>query len=268
MRNSLLTLLLVLLGYGASSVMAQAVCTPDPFALLAGIPGVYPNPLIQSSLTPGDQNVAYSQTITVVVPADTTIDLSPLIGFPFPAINVSVNYQSISAVNGLPNGLNFVCDPSNCQWAGGTNGCLKISGTPTQSGTFNVSLSTGYNVTIPGAVPVIGGTAQTIPIPGISWTLDITAVGVEDQQADAFWIADNAPNPFHGTTMIKYNAPKPATIALDVTDLTGKRLHTESMRAVTGLNEFSFDATGLAPGIYLYTLSNGEKSVTHKMVVQ
>ncbi len=268
MRNSLLTLLLILMGYGASSVMAQAVCAPDQLALLAGIPGIYPNPLIQSSLASGDQNVPYSQTITFIVPADTTIDLSALIGFPFPAINVSVNFQEVSAINGLPNGLNYACSPANCQWVGGSNGCLKISGTPTEGGTFNVGLSTGYNVTIPGSVPVIGGSAQTIPIPGISWTQDITAVGVEDQQANAFWIAGNAPNPFHGTTTIKFNAPKPATISLNVTDLTGKRLHTESMRAVMGINLFSYDASSLAPGIYFYTLSNGEKSATGKMVVR
>jgi Secretion system C-terminal sorting domain len=265
MRKILHVVLFALLATGA--VQAQ-VCIPNPLYVSLGIPGVYPNPAIQNSLASGNQGAAYVETFTIVVPQDTTIDLSALIGFPFPAVSVSVNYQEVTAIAGLPNGLNYVCAPANCQFPGGTDGCIKLSGTPTQGGTFNVSMATAYNVTVPGAVPVIGGSAISVPFPGgLNWSLDINGVGVKDQQTNAFWIAHNAPNPFNGTTVISYNAPKPATISFEVTDLAGKRLHTETVRAIAGINELSYDASGLAAGIYLYKLSNGDQSVTSKMVV-
>jgi hypothetical protein len=241
-------MLVALVGIGATVAKAQ-VCTPDPLVLLAGIPGVYPNPLITSNLAAGDQNVPYTERFTMVVPEDTTIDLSSYIGFPFPAITVSVNYQTVTAITGLPSGLNYTCDLSNCQWAGGINGCIQVAGTPTQGGTFNIGMTTAYNVTVPQQVPVIGGSAIDVPIPGLGWTMDVTAVGVRDAQTNSLWIAQNAPNPFHGTTKITYHAPKPSAIQFVVTDLMGKVMHTEQMRATAGDNTISFDATDLAAGI-------------------
>jgi len=268
MRNSLLTILLVLMGIGGASVMAQPVCIPDQGALLLGIPGIYPIP-VQSSLTPGTQGVAYAQTITFIVPIDTTLDLSVLNPLLPNAVNVGVNYQKVTAVNGLPTGLNFACDPTNCQWASNSNGCLKISGTPTQGGSFTVGLSTSYNIAIPAQIPILGGTNVDFPLPGISWPLEITSTtNVADENANELRIAQNAPNPFHGTTTINYNAPKPSAIEFVVTDLTGKVMHMEQVRANAGDNAITFDASDLAPGIYLYRISNGVKSVTSKMVVQ
>jgi hypothetical protein len=248
---------------------AQAPCIPNPLYASIGIPGVYPNPLIQAALASGNQGSPYTETFTMVVPADTTVDLSAVTGIPgLPSATVSINYQEVTAINGLPNGLNYVCDISSCQWVGGTNGCIRLSGTPTQGGLFNVSMSTGYNATVPQGIPIIGGTAITIPFPGLSWTLDITGVGVKDQQADAIWITHNAPNPFHGTTRISYHAPKPGTITFEVMDLAGKRLHSATSHAVAGENEILFDASGITAGIYFYKISNGVNSATNKMVVE
>jgi hypothetical protein len=263
-------MLIALVVLGGTTARAQ-VCTPDPLALLAGIPGVYPSPLPplnQTALASGQQGDPYSQTFTFVVPADTTIDLSSVIGFPFPPVTVSVNYLQVSGITGTAPGLNYACDPSNCQWPGGSNGCALLSGTPTQSGVFNVVMSAAFNYSVPQQVPVIGGQAIDIPFPGLEWTQDIAAVGVQDQQANNLWISQNAPNPFHGTTKITYHAPKPSAVEFTVMDVTGKVMHTETLRATAGDNTFSFDATDLAGGIYLYRLSNGEKTAVSKMVVE
>jgi hypothetical protein len=250
------------------SAKAQTVCQPNQIFAAIGIPGVYPNPIQQSSLAPGVQGSPYSQVFTFIVPADTTIDISALIGFPLPPVNVSVNYQEVTGMSGLPNGLNYQCDLSSCQWPGGINGCALLSGTPTQNGLFTVGMTTGYNVNIPVGVPVLGGQAVTIPIPGISWDMDITATSAADLKADQFSISQNGPNPFHGTTNILFNAPRPASIEFVVTDLSGKQVHAETFRATTGVNTLVFDATDLVPGVYIYQLSNGEKAVNSKMVVQ
>ena len=260
-------LLLCAFAVFASTANAQ-VCSPNPFFASLGIPGVYPNPIQQPSLTSGMQGSPYSQILTFIVPADTTIDLSSIVGLPIPPVNVSVNFQEVTGITGLPAGLNYACDLSSCQSAGGVNGCALICGTPTQSGLFTVGMSTGYNVSVPVGIPVIGGTAITIPIPGISWEMDVTAVSIEDLQKDQFSISQNGPNPFHGSTTILFNSPKPANIDFAVSDLTGEQVPPETFRASTGTNVLTFDATALSPGVYIYQLSNGAKVVNSKMVVQ
>lgn len=257
-----------MMGMGVTGACAQAVCVPNQLYVIAGIPGVYPNPAIQTALASGNQGVPYTETLTILVPQDTTIDLSSLIGFPFPPITISVNYQEVSGITGLPSGLNYDCDLVSCQWAGGNNGCIKISGTPTQGGTFNVGITTVYNFTVPQSVPVIGGQNVNLPLPFPDWTMDVTAVGVEDAHTEALSITHNAPNPFHGTTTITYHAPKPSAVQFDVMDITGKGVHTEQARATAGTNSLVFDASRLAPGIYLYRLSNGERAAMGKMVVE
>jgi hypothetical protein len=271
MRNSLLKMLIVLLAIGTTTWAKAQVCTPDPLALIAGIPGVYPSPLPplnQDQLAAGQQGDPYSQTFTFLVPADTTIDLSSYIGFPFPPVTLSVNYLAVTGITGAAPGLNYACDPANCQFPGGSNGCALLSGTPTQGGLYNVVMNAAFNYSVPQQVPVIGGQALDIPFPGLEWEQNIQAVGVKDVQSNSLSIGHNSPNPFHGVTQISYNSPKPAAISFVVMDLTGKVMHDAQVRAVAGENVISFDATDLAAGIYLYRLSNGEKSVTSKMVVE
>lgn len=248
---------------------AQAqVCTPNPLYLALGIPGVYPNPQMQSAIASGSQGQPYTETFTLAVPADTTIDLSPYIGFPFPPVTVAVNFQEVTGFTGLPSGINYQCDQANCQWIGGADGCVRLSGTPTQGGLFDVGMETGYNITVPGAVPVIGGQALTIPFPGLNWDMDVTAVGVADPHANGFVLAQNAPNPFSGTTTIAFQAPKPSSVRFEVIDLNGRVLHATDHRASAGANSITFDASTFAAGIYLYRISSGDSYVIRKMMVE
>lgn len=246
---------------------SYAQCTPDQIAVLIGLPGVYPNPIQTSNLEPGTQGVPYSETLTIITVADTTIDLSAQVGFPVPPVTVSIDYQIINSIDGLPSGLTYACNPANCEVPGDSSGCVGISGTPDTSGVFNIVMDTEIGFEVPATVPIIGGQTIEIPIPGVSWDMDVDPVGIEELRDDVFSVAQNGPNPFSGTTTIFYNAPKPAKVAFEVFDLTGHKLYSNVERAHAGQNEIVFDATGYTPGIYLYTLSNGQAMVTHKMVV-
>jgi hypothetical protein len=138
-------------------------CTPDPTVISNGVAGIFPNPSINPTLPNGTVNGSYATTITFVVDADTTIDLSGLIGFPFPPVTCMINYYEIVQVSTLPIGLNNSCEPVSCQFPGGGNGCMTIEGIPTVAGTSSIQVSANYNLQIPGTVPVIGGTSQNIP---------------------------------------------------------------------------------------------------------
>jgi len=88
-------------------------------------PGIYPN-----NLPNGTQGQAYSTDVTFVMFTDTS--------------GYTVNYFKILSVSGLPFGLTWECNNSgnNCQYDPAVNirGCVKICGTPMQTGSFTMNV--------------------------------------------------------------------------------------------------------------------------------
>lgn len=100
-------------------------------------PGIYPD-----TLPNGTQAQPYSEDVTFVMFTDTS-------GF-------SVNYFKIVSVTGLPFGLNWQCNNSStgCQYDPNVSmyGCVKICGTPMQSGHFIVDVGVLTNLTVVGNI--------------------------------------------------------------------------------------------------------------------
>jgi hypothetical protein len=78
----------------------------------------------------------------------------------------------------------------------------------------------------------------------------------------------NYPNPFNPTTMIKYELPKSSDVTLIIYDILGrevKSLINENQHA--GRYEISFNASGLASGVYIYQLRAKGFVSTRKMIL-
>jgi len=78
----------------------------------------------------------------------------------------------------------------------------------------------------------------------------------------------NYPNPFNPSTVIKFALPKDEFVNITVYDITGKevgKVVSEQLRA--GNYNFSFDASRLASGVYLYRITAGSFTDTKKMVL-
>lgn len=260
MKKSL-TFALLLLTLVAGAAYGQ--CVPDPGATS---PGFYPLPT--APLPNGAVGVPYSQVITINVPADTTVDLSALIGFPFPPITATVVQQEIGVVNGLPIGYFASPNPLSGVILGGASGCLDVSGTTNTSGQYVFNIPTDLTVTIPQQVPVIGGTNQVIPVP-VAYNLEVTGgVAVNPASANGFTASQSLPNPTRGNTVIRYTVTASSDVQLDVIDVAGKVVLHQVQKGVSGANSFRFDASAFAPGLYLYRLNDGTSSIVKKMVVE
>lgn len=253
------TLLLCLLGAGSLS----AQCTPDPNA--TGL--FYPSPT--TPLPSGTVASAYAQLITVTVPVDTSIDLSAVIGFPFPAVIVTINTLTLGVPSGLPIGIFGQTNPGTGIINGGANGCIDLAGTPTTSGQYVINIPTTLNVTVPQSVPVIGGTAQTLPGVPVPYNLQILSnVAVTPGNTDGFSLSQSLPNPTSGATVIRYSVTAPSDMRLEVMSVAGQVVYVAEQKAVSGDQTFRFDASRLAPGMYLYRISDGHHSLARKMVVE
>lgn len=81
-------------------------------------------------------------------------------------------------------------------------------------------------------------------------------------------LEQNFPNPFNPSTTIRYSLPVAGTVILKVHDLLGKEVAVINCgEKPAGQHSVDFMASGLASGVYLYTLQSGAFSQTRKLVI-
>jgi hypothetical protein len=99
----------------------------------------------------------------------------------------------------------------------------------------------------------------------------LTITGVEDRSdgiPKSFSLHQNYPNPFNPTTVMSYELGVKSEVRLVVYDLLGGEVRT-LVNDVKDVGEYSvtFDAGGLANGVYMYRLVAGGLSQARKMVL-
>lgn len=83
-----------------------------------------------------------------------------------------------------------------------------------------------------------------------------------------YGLDQNYPNPFNPSTRISYQLPVSIHVAIDVYDLTGRRVATlVNERKEAGHHSVYFDAGRLASGVYLFHMQAGSHSFTRKMML-
>lgn len=230
--------------------LATAQCTPGT----STIPGITPDSA--TGLSPAIANQPYSQVLQVRVPQDTSVQLIP--GIPVTVTIVSIQ---LSSFTGLPLGLSYNCNPSNCTFPGGSNGCVDISGTPTIPGVYSLRAILTTTGSFFGQ-PII----QTDTVDYYTLTVN-SGVGLEEYNTAGFSLSQNSPNPFSDFTNIDLLAPVNAEIEFRVFNMLGKEVYNRQIQAEAGINSIRLDSRDFAPGIYMYTVSLGGKTLSQRMVV-
>jgi hypothetical protein len=84
----------------------------------------------------------------------------------------------------------------------------------------------------------------------------------------SFSLDPNYPNPFNPATVIRFFVKEPCRVILDVFDIRGRKIATlADAKYPAGGHAMRFDASGLAPGVYLYRIRMGDFSAARKMAV-
>ncbi|MFN4233475.1 MAG: SBBP repeat-containing protein [Bacteroidia bacterium] len=192
------------------------------------------------TLTGGCGNATASGTITVN--PENTIALSSATGTDNQTVCINntidnITYTTTGATNanvtGLPGGVSY-------NFSGGV---LTISGAPSDSGTFN------YTVTL------IGGSCNA----SISGTIVVnTCVGIKEQDAANTW--HMYPNP--AAQQITIANAEPGT-RISIMDMTGKVVHAETANS----SNHTVNIHHLADGIYIVQLENNGYISQKKLVV-
>tara|TARA_B100000809_G_scaffold192126_1_gene190899 strand:+ start:1252 stop:1995 length:744 start_codon:yes stop_codon:yes gene_type:complete len=105
---------------------------------------ICPSPEGESNLPTAEEEAFYELIFTLNVPTDTSINFSGQ------SFSGTINYVTVTSIEGLPASLTIGCSTSDCKILGGTSGCFNISGTPLIGDvgvyTLTVNLSTHYTV--------------------------------------------------------------------------------------------------------------------------
>jgi hypothetical protein len=275
--RKLIIILSIFLTY---TMIGNAQCTPNPIFTLSPIPGVYPPnipiagiPLV--GISDGQVSVPYSQTLTLVVLEDTTMDIGFLLDMIDPTITPLMNSAGISTlmtvnvnhvtydITGLPNNLTYACDINSCQYPSGINGCIVISGTSIQSGTFPIDVNMTINVQIPAiTIPVIGtviypGSGQDIPtFPGQQYDLFIDgSSGVEVQEIEKFTMY---PNPTSDVAFLKVTGKR----NIKIYDNLGRILLEKK-----AISEITLAKEQLGTGLFIIEITDKNKIWQEKLII-
>ncbi len=127
---------------------------------------------------------------------------------------------------------------------------------------FRVDLSAHQGEALTMAlVPVEaeGGKQETVALLAFDAagnTLDVPVVTASEPSVpsvDRLILEDNYPNPFHETTTLRFTIPAPATVRVEVFDLLGRVVLTQTVGpVVTGRHAVLLEAAALSSGVYVY----------------
>jgi len=242
-KKLLLTTTLIISG----TILLNAQCTPDPQYTT---PGIYPDTV--TNLPHAIATIAYSTTITVVVPVDTF----------YMGQVINIDSVGITSITGLPTtGFTYTPNTLNGYWHGGISGCVLISGTPTQVqiGTHHLTINTMTHVLgfqIPNAVA------------GYKIVIDSSSAGIANMNIEKFAVSQNSPNPFSLKTTIEFTSPDAEVCQFTVYNLLGEVVYKQFVNAISGDNKIEFSAASLPSGIYMYQINNKAQTVTRRMIIE
>jgi len=246
------------------ALLAAALAVAGPSAWSQCTPNASNTALITpdtvTNFVSGVVGQPYMQVVYLHPPNDTTTNVPP-----FGNITVNVTNITLDAVDNLPPGLAYACNPGTCIYPGGVSGCALISGTPTMAGTYVLDIA----ITSNGTVTIIGNTipvSQQDTIQSYRIIIDPPATGIAaagTSPADAILFVQDGPAGIEATVHLAASQDVDAS----VTDLAGRTLYSDRLAVPSGTHPLLLPAPSPAPGIYVLTVRTASGLLTRKFAV-
>ncbi|HYG52507.1 MAG TPA: T9SS type A sorting domain-containing protein, partial [Flavobacteriales bacterium] len=226
----------------------KAQCTPDGSETAAGM-----HPTQAEGLATGFEGSPYSQTLTVIIPSDTTVII---FGVP---TTVPIDDATVTSVGGLPSGFGYACNVSGCVFPGGQTNCAIITGNPTtgQAGSYPLNIYVTYHA---------GSLSSSDTVTG--YVININTVGIWEIERNTAIKISAQPNPFTWNARLDFITPDAGNVAVTLYNVLGDVVRTETIHAYKGENTYTLCGADLAPGTYLIELNDGKNKSTQRVIKQ
>ena len=219
-----------------------------------------------------------AHTMQVYVPA--ALDLPLPIPLP---ISINVNYVEITGINGLPAGITYNCNPTNCTFLGGIPGCIRLNGTTNEpAGNFFLTMDGSICLSIPvigdTCLPLalldqlLGNLPIPLPIPSFTYSVDVIEAGAACRLNSIGETLLNAelnvyPNPATDQIQLSINAGRNLDGVLSLSNALGQQLISRKMEVNGSLNE-SISLKGFAAGLYVLRYQTAEGNISRSIQIQ
>ena len=90
----------------------------------------------------------------------------------------------------------------------------------------------------------------------------------ELNQSVGFEVSQNQPNPFNGNTTIEVKTQKAEQVMLEVSNIMGQTVYALDAGTISGTQNIILTSDNMEAGIYFYTVTIGNESITRKMIVE
>lgn len=263
---------------GIANIHAQASCTPD-FSCLPGTAteGICPDST--TGLPAGTMGAPYNTTVSIKIPSstvsggttytlnqlaltDVTIDTSGS-GTYVPLSSIGLTYLgSGSNTPSSGSGISGYTMTKFCYWPAPSGACAVVSGTPTKAGNFPVRIISQARVIIFGFPTWIAA-----PDNNQYHLLVNVAAGIETLDLTKLDMNQNTPNPFYDKTEIRFSSVNQTNVEFKVFNMLGAVVYNSEFTAEKGVNKITIESNSFAPGVYVYSIKNGDKTITKRMIV-
>lgn len=218
---------IIFLALASLAVTVQAQnCTPDTIIKVAGF---YPN-----KLADGNVGTPYSQTVMVLSFKDTSVVVGGS------KQKVTIDSLKLTKVIGLPTGMGYLCFEPRCIYLPSKVRCIKLNGTPAQSGVFPLKFAITAYAKVNGFIPV----SQPDTIKNFSITITGGTAQITENSVTSIRVY---PNPVTNQIFVSGCASKP-----QIYNALGAEINLNMMEE-NGL--WSADVSSLNSGIYFMTSS-------------
>ena len=266
-------LLLTILACLPIALLSAQNCEADP--AYQDSTGVFPMPFDADNPSPDDginQCAVIEENFEFVF----TVGVGDSITIPGSPQSAALNRVEVLNVLNLPDGINYLCEPTDCVFEKNTIGCVKLTGIPVASNTpMAYELEINVNVFLEGlAFPIPLTFPDEELAPGI-YSLQLLAnasdpcdvVSTKEQLSDKVQM-NIQPNPSSGPFKLEINSEVFGKFNLHVMDLLGQSIHQEVVTIQQGWNSIFYEGNHLTNGIYILVLENELGQIAQKMTVQ
>lgn len=184
-----------------------------------------------------------------------------------------IKIEPMGAITGLPEGLDYACNPPDCIFPDTAFGCVVVRGTPAPSnavGDYELVIQglaqlgpLPLPLTFPSPLLAAGSYAITLKEEG-TCEGGTTSVNYLEEQIDLALV----PNPVQFQAKIEMTSLVAGDFDLKVFDRNGQEVQQQDVQINVGYNTLQLDVSSLSNGLYLYALSDGQAMIYKKLVVK
>jgi len=236
-----------------NSAISQ-VCVPDPSFTS---PGIYPDSA--TGIPPATEGIHYEIVITVIVPADSVVDI-----FGNPQL-VTIDSIVLKKILNKPTWMSYDCHPAKCQFPGGGSGCAKVQGTPPggSAGSYPLDIIIGQH----GKVQPSGFPVSVFDTLYAFYSVQVLpGTGIQAVRSNSLRLG-NVSVPHHPGDLIEIMAQQPETVTLTVYDMTGRAVTEWLHASVAGRSYTAIPDAGWSPGVYALSLTGKDSRMTRNILI-